>query len=135
MKAPKCMKTVVTFGTFDLFHVGHLRMLARASELGDRLVVGVSSDELNFEKKNKYPEFTESERLEIVSMVKGVDDVFLEESLDLKKQYLLEHEASIMVIGDDWKGQFDDCRSICEVLYLPRTPAVSTTAIIEKVRL
>ena len=135
MKAPNWMKTVVTFGTFDLFHIGHLRMLVRASELGDRLVVGVSSDELNFAKKNKYPEFTQSERLEIVSMVKGVDDVFLEESLDLKKQYLREHQASIMVIGDDWKGHFDDCRSICEVLYLPRTPAVSTTAIIEKVRL
>jgi len=129
------VKTVVTFGTFDLFHIGHLRMLARASELGDRLVVGVSSDELNFAKKNKYPEFSQYERMEIVHMVKGVDEVFLEESLELKKQYLLEHNASLMVIGDDWKGKFDDCQSICEVLYLPRTPAISTTAIIEKVRL
>lgn len=128
------MKTIITFGTYDLLHVGHIRLLSRARELGDRLVVGVSSDNLNYSKKNKYPEFSEEERMEIISMIKGVDKVFLEESLELKASYLSEHEADILVMGDDWSGKFDHLKSICEVVYLPRTPSISTTAIIEKTR-
>jgi glycerol-3-phosphate cytidylyltransferase len=128
------MKTIITFGTYDLLHVGHIRLLSRARELGDRLVVGVSSDNLNYSKKNKYPEFSEEERMEIISMIKGVDKVFLEESLELKASYLREHEADILVMGDDWSGKFDHLKSICEVVYLPRTPSISTTAIIEKTR-
>ena len=96
------MKTIITFGTYDLLHVGHIRLLSRARELGDRLVVGVSSDQLNFSKKNKYPEFSQQERMEIISMIKGVDQVFLEESLELKASYLKEYEADILVMGDDW---------------------------------
>lgn len=130
----KKQRIVVTFGTFDLFHVGHLRMLLRAKTFGDKLVVGVSSDQLNFQKKNRYPEFNQDERLEIVKMIKGVDSVFLEESLELKLEYLRQHGADVMVIGDDWKGQFDNCKAVCDVIYLPRTPSISTTAIIEKVR-
>lgn len=128
------MKTIITFGTYDLLHVGHTRLLSRARALGDRLVVGVSSDQLNFSKKNKFPEFSEEERMEIISMIKGVDKVFLEESLELKASYLREHEADILVMGDDWSGKFDQFKSICEVVYLPRTPSISTTAIIEKTR-
>ena len=128
------MKTIITFGTYDLLHVGHIRLLSRARELGDRLVVGVSSDQLNFSKKNKYPEFSQQERMEIISMIKGVDQVFLEESLELKASYLKEYEADILVMGDDWKGKFDHLSSICQVVYLPRTPSISTTAIIEKTR-
>ena len=128
------MKTIITIGTYDLLHVGHIRLLSRARELGDRLVVGVSSDNLNYSKKNKYPEFSEEERMEIISMIKGVDKVFLEESLELKASYLREHEADILVMGDDWSGKFDHLKSICEVVYLPRTPSISTTAIIEKTR-
>jgi glycerol-3-phosphate cytidylyltransferase len=128
------MKTIITFGTYDLLHVGHIRLLSRARELGDRLVVGVSSDNLNYSKKNKYPEFSEEERMEIISMIKGVDKVFLEESLELKASYLREHEADILVMGDDWSGKFDHLKSICEVVYLPRTPSISTTGIIEKTR-
>ena len=128
------MKTIITFGTYDLLHVGHIRLLSRAREFGDRLVVGVSSDNLNYSKKNKYPEFSEEERMEIISMIKGVDKVFLEESLELKASYLREHEADILVMGDDWSGKFDHLKSICEVVYLPRTPSISTTAIIEKTR-
>ena len=128
------MKTIITFGTYDLLHVGHIRLLSRARELGDRLVVGVSSDQLNFSKKNKYPEFSQQERMEIISMIKGVDQVFLEESLELKALYLKEYEADILVMGDDWEGKFDHLSSLCQVVYLPRTPSISTTAIIEKTR-
>jgi glycerol-3-phosphate cytidylyltransferase len=128
------MKTILTFGTYDLLHVGHVRLLSRAMELGDRLVVGVSSDHLNFMKKNKYPEFSQDERMEIVSMIKGVDEVFLEKSLELKGYYLKEYGADILVMGDDWRGKFDHYDSICQVIYLPRTPSISTTAIIEKAR-
>lgn len=128
------MKTIITFGTYDLLHVGHVRLLSRARELGDRLVVGVSSDNLNFSKKNKYPEFSQQERMEIISMIKGVDQVFLEESLELKASYLKEYEADVLVMGDDWSGKFDHLSTICKVAYLPRTPSISTTAIIEKTR-
>lgn len=109
-------------------------MLVRASQLGDQLFVGVSSDELNFQKKNKYPEFNQNERMEIVDMIKCVDGVFLEESLELKIEYLKSNNADVMVIGDDWTGHFDYCREICEVIYLPRTQSISTTAIIERIR-
>ena len=126
------MKTIITFGTYDLLHVGHIRLLSRARD-GDRLVVGVSSDELNF-SKNKYPEFSQQERMEIISMIKGVDQVFLEESLDLKASYLEKYSADILVMGDDWEGKFDHLSSLCQVVYLPRTPSISTTAIIEKTR-
>ena len=128
------MKTIITFGTYDLLHVGHIRLLSRARALGDRLVVGVSSDQLNLSKKNKYPEFSEQERMEIISMIKGVDEVFLEESLELKDSYLREYGADILVMGDDWVGKFDHLQTICQVVYLPRTPSISTSAIIEKTR-
>jgi len=125
--------TVITFGTFDVLHVGHVRVLNRAAELGDRLVVGVSSDALNFAKKDRNPVFTQDERMEIVSNLKVVDAVFVEESLELKRQYVTEHEADVLVMGDDWAGKFDFLSDICKVVYLPRTPSVSTTAIIEHI--
>ena len=120
-------RTVVTFGTFDLFHVGHLRILERARALGDRLVVGVSTDELNFEKKARYPIFPQEERLEIVKSLSCVSDAFLEESLDKKREYLVSVSADILVMGSDWEGRFDEFRDVCEVTYLPRTENVSTT--------
>jgi glycerol-3-phosphate cytidylyltransferase len=126
-------KTVITFGTFDVFHVGHVRMLNRSAELGDRLVVGVSSDNLNFSKKGRNPVFSQEERLEIVANVKTVDEVFIEESLEQKREYVLAHKADILVMGDDWQGKFDYLNDICRVVYLPRTPSVSTTAIIEHI--
>ena len=127
------MTTVITFGTFDVFHVGHLRVLQRAAELGDRLVVGVSADALNLRKKNRLPVFSQEERLEIIAALKPVDAVFVEESLELKRQYVLEHAADVLVMGDDWAGRFDELNDICRVEYLPRTPAISTTALIEKI--
>lgn len=128
-------KVVITFGTFDVFHVGHLRLLQRAASLGSRLVVGVSSDSLNVEKKGRPPVYTQDERSEIVNAIECVNDVFLEESLALKGEYIKAHKADILVMGDDWQGKFDNFRTICDVIYLPRTPAISTTVVIEKIRL
>jgi glycerol-3-phosphate cytidylyltransferase len=125
--------TVITFGTFDVFHVGHVRVLKRAAELGDRLVVGVSADALNVAKKGRPPVFSQEERLEIVASLKVVDAVFLEESLEQKRDYILEHGADILVMGDDWQGKFDWVSDVCKVVYLPRTPSVSTTGLIEHI--
>lgn len=127
-------KTVITFGTFDVFHVGHLRLLERAGACGDRLVVGVSTDQLNIEKKGRQPVYHQGERREIVQALKCVDDIFYEESLDLKGSYIEQFDADILVMGDDWRGKFDEFSSLCDVVYLPRTPAISTTAVIEKIR-
>ena len=126
-------RTVITFGTFDVFHVGHLRVIERAASLGDRLVVGVSADALNERKKGRSPVYSQAERMEIVAALRAVDEVFLEESLEQKRDYILEHGADVLVMGDDWKGRFDDLADVCEVVYLPRTPAISTTALIEKI--
>lgn len=128
------MKTIITFGTFDVFHVGHLRILQRAAQLGGRLVVGVSSDKLNFTKKQRYPVYSQVERMEIIRALACVDDVFIEESLELKRDYLLQYEAEMLVMGDDWAGKFDEFTDICQVVYLPRTPSISTTTVIEKIR-
>ncbi|MDN5794476.1 MAG: adenylyltransferase/cytidyltransferase family protein [Intrasporangium sp.] len=126
-------RTVITFGTFDVFHVGHVRMLQRAAEHGDRLVVGVSADALNVAKKGRPPVFTEDERMEIVASLKCVDAVFLEESLEKKRDYILEQGGKVLVMGDDWAGRFDWVSDVCEVIYLPRTPSVSTTGLIEHI--
>lgn len=126
-------RTVITFGTFDVFHLGHLRMIERAAALGDRLVVGVSADALNQRKKDRLPVFSEGERMAIVAALRYVDEVFLEESLELKRHYIEKHGADVLVMGDDWAGRFDEFKDICEVLYIPRTPAISTTALIEKI--
>ena len=124
---------MLTFGTFDVFHVGHLKVIQRAAELGDRLVVGVSADALNLRKKGREPVFGEDERLAIVAALKPVDEVFLEESLEAKRDYLVQYAADVLVMGDDWRGRFDEFSDVCEVVYLPRTPAISTTALIEKI--
>jgi glycerol-3-phosphate cytidylyltransferase len=128
------LKKVITFGTFDVFHVGHLRILERAKQMGSSLIVGISTDELNFNKKGRFPVYNQVERAEIVKAVRYVDEVFFEASLDLKRNYLLKYKADILVMGDDWKGKFDEFYDICEVIYLSRTPSISTTAIIEKIR-
>lgn len=125
---------IITFGTFDMFHVGHLSIIERAKDLGAHLTVGVSSDSLNFSKKQRYPICTENERMRIVKALACVDDVFLEESLDLKELYIKKYQADCLVMGDDWENKFDHLKSICKVIYLPRTPAISTTQLIEVVR-
>ena len=126
-------RTVLTFGTFDVFHVGHLRVIERAAAYGDRLVVGVSSDALNLSKKGREPVFSQGERLAIVGALKPVDEVFVEESLELKRDYISEHHADVLAMGDDWKGRFDFVSDLCEVVYFPRTPSISTTEVIEHI--
>lgn len=125
---------VITFGTFDVFHVGHLNIIQRARDLGDRLIVGVSSDALNFKKKNRCPIYSESDRMKILASLKCVDHVFLEESLERKADYILKYHADVLVMGDDWSGKFDYLSDKCSVVYLPRTPSVSTTEIIEVIK-
>jgi glycerol-3-phosphate cytidylyltransferase len=127
-------KTVITFGTYDVFHYGHLMLLQRAKGCGDRLVVGVSTDALNISKKGRAPIFPENERKAIVESLRCVDHVFDEDSLEKKADYLREHKADLLVMGDDWRGRFDELSDICEVIYLPRTPAISTTVTIEKIK-
>jgi len=121
------MNKIITFGTFDLLHIGHLKILQRAATLGDYLIVGVSSDNLNFSKKAIYPVYDQNDRMEIVNQIKGVDETFIEESLEQKREYLLKYKASVLVMGDDWKGKFDEFLDIVEVVYLPRTELISTT--------
>ncbi len=125
---------VITFGTFDVFHIGHLNILRRARGLGDHLIVGVSSDALNFSKKARYPVYPENERMEIVGGIRYVDEVFLEESLELKAEYIRHYNADRLVMGNDWAGRFDDLKSVCEVIYLPRTEGVSTTNVMARIK-
>jgi len=96
--------------------------------------VGVSSDALNFSKKNRYPIYPEEHRKKILRSLQFVDEVFLEESLEKKPEYIKQYNADILVMGDDWQGKFDSMKELCEVVYLPRTPSVSTTEIIEVVK-
>ncbi len=124
-------KVVITFGSFDLLHVGHVKILKRARELGDRLVVGVSSDKFHLQKKFRKAIYSQGERKEILASLSFVDEVFLEESFEEKEAYILKYHADILVMGDDWKGRFDSVN--CKVIYLPRTPSISTTEIIEKI--
>jgi glycerol-3-phosphate cytidylyltransferase len=127
------MTKVITFGTFDVLHVGHLRILQRARQLGDYLVVGVSSDALNIAKKSRAPVFSQDERCELIRNLRCVDEVFVEESLELKRQYVIDQGADVLVMGDDWAGRFDFVSDLCKVVYLPRTPSISTTAVIEHI--
>ena len=122
------MKKVITYGTFDLFHVGHLNILKRAKELGDYLVLAVSSDAFNAIKGKKciIPDY---ERMEIVRAIKYVDEVIVEDSWDQKIDDVKKHNIDIFVMGDDWEGKFDFLKDYCEVVYLPRTPNISSTMI------
>lgn len=122
---------VITFGTFDVFHIGHVNILERCASLGDTLIVGVSSDELNYSKKGRNPMYSQGDRIKILQSLKFVDEVFIEESLEKKRDYINFFRADILAMGDDWKGKFDEFEDICKVIYFPRTPSVSTTEIIE----
>lgn len=126
--------TVITFGTFDVFHVGHLNIFERALSYGDRLVVGISTDALSISKKGRSPVYSEQERSAIVAALRCVDEVFWEESLEEKEQYIRRYNADVLVMGDDWAGKFDELSGLCAIKYLPRTPAISTTELIEKIQ-
>lgn len=120
------MTTVITYGTFDLFHIGHLNLLRRLRGLGDRLIVAVSTDDFN-KMKGKYSIVPFSDRFEILTSIKYVDQVIPENSWEQKASDILKYNVDIFAIGDDWLGQFDDLKSICNVVYLPRTEGISTT--------
>lgn len=122
------MKTVITYGTFDLFHVGHIRLLRRLRSLGDRLVVGCSTDEFN-EEKGKRTAMPFEHRQELLLACRYVDEVFAEESWDQKPSDIKKHKADIFAMGDDWSGHFDDLQEHCEVIYLPRTSGISSTSL------
>lgn len=127
-------KRIITFGTFDIFHIGHLNILERSASLGTTLIVGISSDELNFSKKNRLPVYDQQSRLKIIQSLSFVDEVFIENSLEKKREYIEYYKADILAMGDDWKGKFDEFNDICDVIYFPRTPSISTTEIIEIVK-
>ncbi|MDN4500900.1 adenylyltransferase/cytidyltransferase family protein [Alteromonadaceae bacterium BrNp21-10] len=120
------MKTVLTYGTFDLFHVGHLNMLQRLRAMGDKLIVGVSSDTFN-EIKGKKSLYSYDERAQIVAALSCVDEVFPENNWQQKQQDIVEYAVDIFGIGSDWQGKFDELEDLCQVVYLPRTPTISTT--------
>lgn len=120
------MTTILTYGTFDLFHVGHVRILERAAQLGTRLYVGVSSDEFNAIKGKRCIMAYEN-RAMIVRAMRCVDEVFPEENWDQKRDDILRFGADVMVMGSDWTGKFDHLSDLCRVEYLPRTDGISTT--------
>lgn len=124
------MKRVITYGTFDLLHYGHINLLRRAKELGDYLIVALSTDEFNWNQKHKKSYFSYEERKELLEAVRYVDLVIPEESWDQKSTDCAEYRADVFVMGDDWEGEFDFLKQNgVEVVYLPRTPEVSTTQI------
>ena len=123
------MRRVITYGTFDLLHYGHINLLRRAKAYGDYLIVVVSSDEFNIKEKNKECYFSYEIRKQLVEAVRYVDLVISEESWDQKISDIKEYHVDTLVIGDDWKGKFDYLKEYCEVVYLPRTPEVSTSQI------
>lgn len=121
-------KTILTYGTFDLFHIGHLRLLQRLRALGGRLVVGVSTDEFN-QSKGKQTIVPFADRAEIISGLSCVDLVIPETCWKQKADDIKQHQVDILGMGDDWRGKFDDLSSLCEVVYLPRTEGISSTQI------
>ncbi len=119
-------KTVITYGTFDMFHIGHLELLRRVRALGDRLVVAVSTDNFN-EIKNKKTLIPYKQRAQIVEAIKYVDLVIPEEKWEQKTDDIERHNIDVFAMGDDWRGEFDFLKDYCEVTYLPRTEGISTT--------
>ena len=128
------MKRVITYGTFDLFHVGHLNIIKRAKQLGDYLIVAVSTDSFN-EIKGKKCVTPDDERMAIVESIRYVDEVIPEETWEQKIADIKKYNIDVFVMGDDWKGQFDELKEYCEVVYLPRTNEISTTNIKRKLGL
>ena len=126
------MANVITYGTFDLFHIGHLRLLQRAKELAGpngTLTVVVSSDRFNWVEKHKRCAIPDWQRAEIVGALKYVDKVLFEDSWEQKRQDVIDNHIDIFVMGDDWAGKFDFLKDLCEVVYLPRTPDISSSGL------
>ena len=123
------MKKVITYGTFDLLHYGHINLLQRAKALGDYLIVALSTDEFNSKEKNKITYFSYEERKRLLEAIRYVDLVIPEQNWEQKISDVKEFKVDTFVMGDDWKGKFDFLKYYCEVVYLERTPEISTTKI------
>lgn len=122
------MKKVITYGTFDLIHHGHINILRKAKEYGDYLVVGLSSDEFNI-LKGKEAYYSYEERKLILEAIKYVDEVIPEHNWNQKSEDIKTNQIDLFVMGSDWEGKFDDLNELCDVIYLPRTEGISTTKI------
>lgn len=127
------MKKILTYGTFDLIHRGHINILRRAKEMGDYLIVGISSDEFN-ELKNKSSYYTYEERKYILEAIKYVDLVIPENNWEQKPDDIIKYDIDIFVMGNDWEGKFDELKELCQVVYLSRTENISTTKIKEDLK-
>jgi glycerol-3-phosphate cytidylyltransferase len=123
------MRRIITYGTFDLLHYGHINLLRRAKQLGDYLIVALSTDEFNRIEKNKPVYFDYQKRRQLLESVRYVDLVIPEYSWEQKETDIEKYDIEGFVMGDDWKGKFDFLKSKCEVIYLPRTVEISTTKI------
>ncbi|KAA8442512.1 glycerol-3-phosphate cytidylyltransferase [Weissella paramesenteroides] len=125
------MKRVITYGTFDMLHYGHINLLRRAKQLGDYLIVALSSDEFNWESKHKKTYFSYEKRKQLLEAIRYVDLVIPENSWDQKISDMREYHVDTLVMGDDWSGKFDFIEEQTEtkVVYLPRTPEISTSQI------
>lgn len=123
------MKRVITYGTFDLLHYGHINLLRRARALGDYLIVALSTDEFNWKEKKKKSFFTYEQRKNLLEAIRYVDLVIPEDSWEQKISDVKKYQIDTFVIGDDWKGKFDFLKDYCDVIYLARTPEISTTQI------
>lgn len=128
------MKRVITYGTFDLLHYGHINLLKRARALGDYLIVALSTDEFNWNSKQKKCYFNYEKRKQLLEAIRYVDLVIPEESWEQKTKDVELYQVDTFVMGDDWTGKFDFLKSQCEVVYLPRTPEISTTQIKENLK-
>lgn len=120
------MKKVITYGTFDVLHIGHINLLRRAKEFGDKLYVGISSDQFNT-IKHKQSILDFENRKAVVESIRYVDYVFKEENWEQKQNDIEKYGIDVFIMGNDWYGQFDYLKSQCEVIYLSRTPDISTT--------
>lgn len=123
------MRKVITYGTFDLLHYGHINLLRRAKEQGDYLIVALSTDEFNWNEKQKKCYFSYEERKQLLESIRYVDLVIPEENWEQKISDVKEFRVDAFVMGDDWEGKFDFLKEYCDVIYLPRTPDISTTQI------
>lgn len=123
------MKRVITYGTYDLLHYGHINLLKRAKSLGDYLIVALSTDAFNSVEKGKVTYFSYEERKKLLESIRYVDLVIPEENWEQKQTDVIDYKVDVFVIGDDWEGKFDFLKEKCEVVYLSRTPEISTTKI------
>ena len=124
----KKYKTLITYGTFDLFHIGHVKLLQRMSEMAERVVVGLSTDDFN-RLKGKDVVYPFEDRRQILLACRYVDAVFPEKCWEQKREDIIREKADVFVMGNDWEGKFDDLSDIVEVRYLSRTEGISTTQI------